>query len=260
MNPITLSPGDFAAGDTIEHVDYGTGVVQVREPYCFSPKVRFESTWMYLTDISADKVVKSASKSIVPLSLMKGLTALADDVHAANKAKGFYDTPTSIAERVALIHSEVSDILEADQGAKVATNALAREALSLADPEDFKSYFKTYLKDTVADEIADTMIRCLDLAGAEGIDIGHHIAAKLRYNSLRPGNQLVSKTATPLTFNRAWPGDRVKHPEYGEGVIEKLDRSDNSLKVNFDAGNGIWFFETVAHDAAISELVRARKS
>jgi hypothetical protein len=52
------------------------------------------------------------------------LTQLATKIHEANVAKGFYDEPTSVGERLALIHSEVSECLEADREGKMFPTSL----------------------------------------------------------------------------------------------------------------------------------------
>jgi NTP pyrophosphatase (non-canonical NTP hydrolase) len=45
--------------------------------------------------------------------------------------------------------------------------------------------FSNLVKDTFQDELADVMIRVMDLAAHKDIDLEIHIAAKMRYNSLR---------------------------------------------------------------------------
>lgn len=113
------------------------------------------------------------------------LTELSKQVHQNNKDKGFYDIPTSTLERLALIHSEVSEALEADRSDKF-TKVNPRSVLGWADDDVFNLDFKDEIKDTFEDELADVIIRVLDLAGSKGIDIQSHVDAKIRYNKLRP--------------------------------------------------------------------------
>ena len=114
------------------------------------------------------------------------ITDLSFEIHKNNVAKGFYDKKTSTAERLALVHSEVSEALEADRKDRRSSIAgIDASFLNLSD-DDFKAYFETYIKDTFEDELADAMIRLMDMSAYEFVDIGLHIEAKLRYNKLRP--------------------------------------------------------------------------
>lgn len=102
-------------------------------------------------------------------------------------AKGFYENPPSILERLCLIHSEVSEACEADRiGHYVNNSDVARETLAIQDNEDFKLVFTNLIKSSFEDELADVVIRGFDLAASRGIDLQSHILAKMRYNSLRP--------------------------------------------------------------------------
>jgi len=115
------------------------------------------------------------------------LNNLAKTVHTGNKLKGFYDEKRNFGEILALIHSEVSEALEADRKGRYAK--LRREDIFLLDgardKNEYRTYFRELCKDTVEDEIADAMIRLLDLVGYLGIDIDTHIRMKLKFNSMR---------------------------------------------------------------------------
>ena len=116
------------------------------------------------------------------------INKLAEEVHRNAKNKGFHDNPPSIGESIALIHSEVSEALEADRVDKhcqIKGEVVVHLAIHAPTNEYFKREFKGHIKDTFEDELADIMIRVMDLAASKGIDLDAHIKAKMRYNSLR---------------------------------------------------------------------------
>ena len=123
------------------------------------------------------------------------INELAKKIHANNIAKGFYEKEKNVGEMLALIHSEVSEALEADRAGKYysgAIDALIEEGqfskpdVEKRDDIHFKNSFEICgIKNSFEDELADIMIRVMDLAAFKGIDLEAHIKAKMRYNSLR---------------------------------------------------------------------------
>lgn len=102
------------------------------------------------------------------------MNALAANIHANARVKGFYDhevlmrdpaametvrNPSIAAEKLALIHSEVSETLEA-----------------LRDDD----------RTAEAEEVADIVIRVLDYAHWRGIDIDAEVENKMATNANRP--------------------------------------------------------------------------
>lgn len=73
--------------------------------------------------------------------------------------KGFWDKPRETGTLLALIHSEVSEALEADRNC-------------------FEEGF--------AEELADICIRVFDLAGGRNIDLQAEIERKMELNRIRP--------------------------------------------------------------------------
>lgn len=118
------------------------------------------------------------------------LTEVAKSVHEGNKKRGFYDNPETTAGIIALIHSELSEALEADREnnhCNLDSDELENlEDMAIADTEKFKEDFELDVKNSFEDELADAVIRIFDLAGYKGIDLGRHIRLKLLYNETRP--------------------------------------------------------------------------
>ena len=144
------------------------------------------------------------------------LNNLSKTIHNANREKGFYEDGEQLTEivglhapdllpalqsmivgqRLALITSETSEVLEAERKQISFSNKAKNynvqdiqlwklELMSL-DDESFKRNFELLVKDTKEDENADSIIRNLDFAGAYNYDVDFHVKAKMRYNSLRP--------------------------------------------------------------------------
>jgi len=89
------------------------------------------------------------------------------DIHENAKNKGWWENIRPVPELLCLIHSEVSEALEA---------------------------FRNNDSDNFREEIADIAIRLLDLCEAFHIDLEHEIEKKHKFNqsrSYRHGNKLA---------------------------------------------------------------------
>ncbi|MDB0600712.1 hypothetical protein PL373_06045 [Tenacibaculum maritimum] len=114
------------------------------------------------------------------------INELAKEIHQNNVKKGFYEDEKNIGEMLALIHSEVSEALEADRkGFYVPIENRIDWLNDLESDSEFKSDFTELVKDTFEDELADIMIRVMDLSAHKEINLEEHIKAKLRYNKMR---------------------------------------------------------------------------
>lgn len=117
------------------------------------------------------------------------LNELSQEIHAISKSKGFYEPSEkkNTGEVIALVHSELSEALEADRnGYNEIINDDILTKLGQFDNETFKKAFELHIKDTFADEWADALIRILDFAAYKKMNIEQHVKLKMRYNSLRP--------------------------------------------------------------------------
>lgn len=97
----------------------------------------------------------------------RALNALAAVAHASAAEKGFWERDINFAEAAALMHSEISEAVEA-------------ERRGIEDSPHIDGY------SAVAEELADTILRVLDWCGARKIDIGGAVFAKLKFNRTRP--------------------------------------------------------------------------
>ena len=100
-------------------------------------------------------------------TIEESLNYLSGLVHGIARHKGWYEKPRIAPELLCLIHSEVSECLEAYR-----------------DGDKMSGKLTNYRETTI--ELADVIIRVLDMAAYYGMDIGGAVMAKIHYNEDRP--------------------------------------------------------------------------
>jgi NTP pyrophosphatase (non-canonical NTP hydrolase) len=121
-----------------------------------------------------------------------GLNELRDAAYDQAKASGFHDDKSvTFGDRIALVHSELSEALEDFRRGEMVNvmfyeQKLTDGTVAVHDHQSNVNGLPSRKPAGIPSEIADVIIRCLDMAGAYGIDIERAVAEKMAYNATRP--------------------------------------------------------------------------
>lgn len=102
-------------------------------------------------------------------TILAAIDALIMEAHKTAVDHGFWDsmTPRNQGEMIALMHSELSEALEALRNGRTADK-----------------HCPTH--DALAVELADVLVRIFDFCGGFGVDLAPALRAKMAYNKGRP--------------------------------------------------------------------------
>lgn len=120
-----------------------------------------------------------------PIALRHMMT-LQDRIYDTAYQKGWYEENRTFGDRVALMHSELSEALEEFRNGHAVTEVYYIHDKACGEAPIFEECVCTPKPEGVPIELADCVIRILDFCGAENIDLGDAIWEKMIYNQTRP--------------------------------------------------------------------------
>lgn len=115
------------------------------------------------------------------------LQAMQAEVAAVNEANGWYEDDRTVGDDIALLHSEVSEALEAfrDHGLDDATAVYVGHAAEFAHVPAVAATLTPLKPEGFGSELADVLIRLLDTCERRGVDLAGEYERKVAYNRTR---------------------------------------------------------------------------
>ena len=110
------------------------------------------------------------------------LNELAKEAHQISVEHGWLDKEPTFGELVALMHSELSEALEEYRAGRPMVYFMDVNGFVVSDMSERRGE----KLEGIAVELADCIIRILDWAGHEGVDLDSIIREKMDYNRTRP--------------------------------------------------------------------------
>lgn len=137
---------------------------------------------------------------------MTNLTTLASQIHADNRAKGFWDEPRSLCETTMLIVTELAEAVEEERAGRDGvwfgdrdgeavpngliafddSTGLAHCTLDLAHTAAAYDAPPALKPEGIDIELVDALIRLLDLLGSREVDVDELLKIKRGFNASRP--------------------------------------------------------------------------
>lgn len=106
---------------------------------------------------------------VVATTFVSLFDSLCSEVHGLAVNNGFWEGEYNYAEKLALIHSEISELLESSRQGELS---------------DMSEKIPDFTKEE--EELADIIIRCMDLSSKRLCRLSQAILAKHQYNCNRP--------------------------------------------------------------------------
>ena len=121
-------------------------------------------------------------------AIRTAIDAMTVEVRQVNEANGWYDATRTVGDGLALLHSEVSEWLEAFRSWGLSDVTRSRCSHVTVDPDGFHWHDDEHglcKPQGVGSEAADVLIRLLDECDRQGIDLAAEFLRKLAHNRTR---------------------------------------------------------------------------
>lgn len=115
--------------------------------------------------------------------LEMGLLWAQTEVTQINRQNGWFDADRTFGDDIALLHSEVSEALEAFR--TWGTEDQTHNVCGISKGSDHANLEKPCKPEGVGSELADVLVRLLDTCERYDIDLGLEFIRKIKYNATR---------------------------------------------------------------------------